>query len=175
MILAQDNNQSNQENSASASQGDASNQSDKLISCERELSDIKAKYARLGADFENFKKRLEKDQAVIFTQMQKKFLLPLLDIVDSFDLALNETSKDDQSVAAHLQGFSLIRRNMQKMLSTFGVVPMNDTKTFDPNMHEAVMSAQVANKEPGEIVEVLQKGYLLNGEVLRAAKVTIAN
>ncbi len=175
MILAQDNNQSNQENSASTSQNDASNQSAKLISCERELSDIKAKYARLGADFENFKKRLEKDQATAYGQMQKSFFLPLLEIVDSFDLALTESNLADQSVAAHLAGFTLIRRNLQKFLEKFHVTEMKNEKTFDPNLHEAVMSVQTPDKEAGEIVAVLQKGYVFNGEVLRPAKVTIAS
>ncbi|OQA36076.1 MAG: heat shock protein GrpE [Candidatus Dependentiae bacterium ADurb.Bin331] len=170
MNRVEDQNQSQPEETA---QNDTQEELSKLASCQQELIDMKAKYARLGADFENFKKRLEKDQTTAYGQMQKSFFLPLLEIVDSFDLALSETNVSDKSIAAHLAGFSLIRRNLQKMLEKFHVTEMKNEKIFDPNLHEAVMSVQAPEKESGEIVNVLQKGYLLNGQLLRAAKVTI--
>lgn len=147
-----------------------------LAACEAQLADIKRNYALLNADFENFKKRLEKEQATVMFGMQKSLLVPLLDIVDNFDRALSDNAMTDKTMAAHLEGFSLIRKNLQKLLEKFGVKEITDNALFNPNFHEAVMSVEATEgKESGSIAAVLQKGYMLNSQVLRPAKVTIVS
>jgi molecular chaperone GrpE len=147
-----------------------------LSECQEQLEHAKRNYALLNADFDNFKKRLEKEQSAVILNKQKSLILPLLDIVDNFDRALSESSISDKAMAAHLEGFSLIRKNLQKLLEKFGVHEIKQVQKFDPHLHEAVMSEPASDdKESGSITAVLQKGYMLNDNVLRPAKVKIVS
>ena len=171
----------NQETEFNGAQPAAENQetispeinNNQLMTCQKELTDLQNRYNRLAADFENFKKRLEKDQAAAQFAMQRSVLLPLLEIVDNFDRALQQ-SVTHESVQAYVTGFSLIRKELQKFLEKFGVKEITHNESFNPELHEAVMSSSVADKASGSIIAVLQKGYTLHNDVLRPAKVSIA-
>lgn len=73
-----------------------------------------------------------------------------------------------------LEGFKLISKDFYKFLEKQGVKELEGCEIFDPELHEAVMEIEAENKQPGNVVEVLQKGYLINGAILRPAKVSVA-
>lgn len=144
-----------------------------LKKCEQETAEWKDKYLRAWADFQNYKKRHEKEQAAFKRMIKGDLLREMLSIVDNFDRAI-EAQEQIESVQACLEGFELIRKDLYKFLQKHGVKEIEAYETFDPELHEAVMQVEADDHEPGDIVEVLQKGYLLNNIVLRPAKVSVA-
>lgn len=117
---------------------------------------------RVQAEFENFRKRTEKEKAQVLENANENLILQLLDVLDNFELSLKYT-KD--------QGVKLIHNQFVKVLNKNGLKSIEATGTFNPNIHEAI--AQVPGENDGEIVEEIQKGYLLNDKLLRASKVKI--
>jgi molecular chaperone GrpE len=145
---------------------------DTAIECEEQIALWQNKYMRLSADFDNFRKRTTKEQVMWRQHAQKEVLLPLLDIVDNFDRALARESTPE--VKSWLDGFVLIRKSLDKLLHNFSVKRMDNYHTFDPVFHEALVQVDSPNHATGDIVEVVQPGYLINDSVLRPARVTIA-
>lgn len=147
-----------------------------LAACAQELSHVKETCKCIAADFENFKKRVERDRVMWTHSAQAEVLRDLLPVVDDFDRAFGEYEKNgnDAQRQAWIAGFDLIRKALTKFLQTNGVTAMDQVQLFDPELHEAI--AQVASPvhESGAIVDVVQKGYMLNGQVLRVARVTVA-
>lgn len=144
-----------------------------LTTCQASLEEWKEKYLRVNADFDNFRKRTAKDQALWRQTAQIEVLLPIISIVDDFDRAL-ESQTGEQASHAGLEGFALIHKSLNKYLHSLGVEVMTDYDTFDPEYHEAIMQVDVPGYESGHIVSVLEKGYLFKGIVLRPAKVSVA-
>jgi len=134
---------------------------------EKELADAQQKYFVLSADIDNMRKRAFKEYESIRTDAASRILKPLLDIVDDFDRALESESIDKN-------GLLLIQKSFEKLLSQNNVTVMNVKSEFDPEKHEAVMHVPGNGLQSGEIVQTLQKGYLINGKVLRHARVSIA-
>jgi molecular chaperone GrpE len=153
------------------------NQEDKALKeCQSSLAEMKDNYLRVSADFQNYKKRLEKEQSALKRRMQSDILRDLLDIVDNFDRALQDDElNQEQSVQAWKEGFKLIQKELYKLLEKYGVSQIESYEEFNPELHEAVMQVHSDDHESGSIVEVLQKGYLIDGHVLRPAKVSIAH
>lgn len=144
--------------------------------CQSELGSVKDQLVRLGADFQNFKKRTEKDRQNWSFAIEADLFEGLLAIVDDFDRALAEAQKEgvSDSLAQWLAGFELIHKALYDYLKNKKVVPIDQVKTFDPELHEALVQVDSKEHESGEIVQVLQKGFLLNSKVLRPAKVSVA-
>lgn len=140
-----------------------------LNECLNQKEEWKDRCLRTTADFENYKKRAEKERSLWITSAQSSILSDLLSIVDDFDRAFS-LSQENQS----LTGFSLIHKELHKFLEKHGVTEIKEVKQFDPHLHEAIMNAESADHESGAIVQVLQKGYMFKGQVLRPAKVSVA-
>ena len=138
-----------------------------LKECQIQMSEWKDRFLRTAADFENFKKRNEKEKTIWITSAQSSLLQDLIGIVDDFDRAFS-------SPAHNNGGFELIYKSLQKLLEKYGVQEMKPTGHFDPMMQEAIMQVESPDHAAGDIVNVLQKGYLFKGEVLRPAKVSVA-
>ena len=147
-----------------------------LEGCQRELQEWKDKFIAVSADFQNFKKRIEKEQNQLTRMAYVRVVTPLLEIVDHFERALAEQARAalDDETKKRLSGFSLIHQELLKMLAKLGVIPMENYTTFDPHLHEALMQVDAPDQAAGTIVQVLQPGYLMNGEVIRIAKVSVA-
>lgn len=153
-----------------------------LSVCQEQSQSWQDKYFHLLADFQNFKKRLEKDQLSLKHTIENDILRHFLSILDNFDRALQEMAHFDRLSAeqkienrnSFFVGIELIRKELYKLLENYGIKEMISYDTFDPELHEAVMYVQSDTHEPGDIVEILQKGYMRNGQVLRVAKVSIA-
>lgn len=140
----------------------------------KELGEAKAladKYLdmarRLQADFDNYRKRAERDKEEYKTYACSSIVKDLLPIVDDLDRALASATEDSVLV----QGVRGVRGNLMKVLEANGLKEMPAEGDFDPNLHEALCA--VEGDEDGKIAEVYQKGYTLNGKVLRYAKVKV--
>jgi molecular chaperone GrpE len=133
------------------------------------------KLLRLQADFENTRKRLEKERQDFFKFANEGIILELLNILDDLERAVELAQEKHQDQAAFLKGVEMILAHIYGLLKNNGVKPIEaGGKLFDPHYHEALM--QVENKDLPEhtIVEELQKGYLLNDRVIRTAKVKVS-
>lgn len=143
--------------------------------CEADLRLLKDKFVRLGADFQNYKARVEKDRVLWMDKARTDVLLGLLRVVDDFDRALDESRKTpNQELQQWLAGFELIHKALYQYLRTFDVVPMEDVKKFDAHLHEAVTQIPSKDHESGDIVDVMERGFMHKGNVLRVAKVIVA-
>ena len=146
-----------------------------LALCKLESVQWKEQYLRARADLDNFSKRVDKERSSTSLFAQAQVLLDLVAVMDDFDRALAEEHKDASAqLVAWRRGVEMIRASLDKVLETYGVKPMTEYTTFNPELHEAISQIVVEGKASGEIVHVAQKGYLRNGVVLRPAKVVVA-
>lgn len=142
-----------------------------LLKEELKLEQERASY--LAADFENFRKRSEKDCKQMIEQSQEKLLLNILEIADDFERAFLELQKKPE-LMKDFTGFELIYKLLQKFLAQNNVVEIDpNIKIFNPDFHEAVMQVDDPQKQSGEIVAILQKGYLFKNKTLRPTKVSV--
>jgi len=145
---------------------DADSLSQELEACKIAQEEWKDKCIRAAADLINFQRRMEKEQANWAYTARVSILIPLLEIVDNFDRAL----ATDENVS---EGIRMIRSSCNELLKKSGVKEVS-YESFDPTIHEAVMNVESPEHTEGEIVQVMQKGYMLNDYVLRPAQVSIA-
>lgn len=139
--------------------------------------DFKAKYYYLAAEFDNAKKRFEREKENLLKYGNEKLLSSLVGVVDNFDLTVNALQSDnDDKVQNIVKGINMIRAQFAEVLKQNGLTPVESLgKVFDPNFHEAVAQAPAPGKEDQEVITEYQRGYLLNGRLLRASKVVVAN
>lgn len=138
-----------------------------------EDEDLNTKYLRLMADFQNFKRRSEKQRSEIHAFANEKIVAKLLEVMDNFERALSHDAGD---APGFKEGMELIFVQLKDVLTASGVSEI-ETKdaVFDPNFHNAVMMEDTDETESGKISAVLQKGYILNGKVVRPSMVKVAN
>ena len=161
--------QESEEDVAEISEVDVLNQ--KLQECED-------KYLRMNADFENIKRRMEKEKMVAISYAHEQFARDLLPIIDSLDMALSTCDNDDCDVSDNLldkvkEGIDLTIEQFKKTFEKHGIELVEVDDSFNPNFHEAVMQLESKEKKSGEILEVFQKGYKIRDRVLRPAMVSI--
>lgn len=139
--------------------------------------DFKAKYYYLAAEVENMRKRFERDKEGILKFGNEKVMSALVGVVDNFDLSVNALRNDnDDKVQNIVKGIDMIRNQFLDVLKQNGLTPVESLgKIFDPNFHEAVAQNPAPGKADQEIITEYQRGYMLNGRLLRASKVVIAN
>lgn len=137
-----------------------------------EDEELNTKYLRLMADFQNYKRRTEKEKSDIYAYANEKLVGELLNVIDSFERALQHGECDDSFV----QGMSNIFKMLKGVLEKSGLEEVEALGIeFDPNFHNAVMTEDSTEYESGCVTEVLQKGYKLNGKVIRPSMVKVAN
>lgn len=130
------------------------------------------KYLRLMADFQNYKKRVEKEKKDIYAFANEKIVLDLLDVIDNFDRALAHQSEDGSVIT---EGMNKIYKQLKGVLEKNGVEEIEAIgQEFDPNIHNAVMSEESKDYEPNKVTLVMQKGYFLNKKVIRHTMVRVA-
>ncbi len=133
------------------------------------------KLLRASADFDNLRKRLEKERLEFLKYANEGILLELLNVLDDLERTINLAEDKHEDLNAFLKGVEMILAHLYDLLKQHGVKPIEaEGKVFDPHYHEALM--QVENKDLPEhtIVEVLQKGYLMHERVIRTAKVKVS-
>jgi molecular chaperone GrpE len=127
---------------------------------------------RALADFDNYRRRVERDRGAAARSGKREVILSLLEVLDGFDRALEHIGDAPSSVA---QGVQAIHRNLLSVLDRHGVTGFNSVgETFDPHLHDAIGTAESEEVEPGAVAEELQRGYRWGDEVLRPARVRVA-
>lgn len=144
-----------------------------MITLKEEIAGARDKYIRLYSEFENFRRRTAKEKLEMVQTANEQLIQSLLPVVDDFERA-EKAAQENSSKDA--EGFLLIQQKLRKTLELYGVKTMEASRgsEFDTDLHEAI--TQVPAPEPdlkGKIVDVVEKGYLLNDKVIRFAKVVV--
>lgn len=138
-----------------------------------QIEELTQQLLRTRADFDNFRRRTRQEREELVQFATKKLLADLLPVLDNFDRAIQALEGVDEPQMK--QGIEMVHRQLLQVLHQYGVTEMEAVGAlFDPSQHEAVMQEQVEGQEPGRVIEVLQKGYLLHGKVLRPAMVKVS-
>ena len=149
-----------------------------LETLKSEVAALKDKYARVHADFDNIKKRLEREKYQALEYANEKFAKDLIPVVDSLGMAISaaQIEADPTVLLEKLkEGVELTMKQLLGVLEKHGVTPVDESEPFDPNVHNAVQSVDSPEHESGAIVNTFQKGYRYKERTLRDAMVVIAN
>ncbi|EQC48765.1 co-chaperone GrpE [Bacteriovorax sp. BSW11_IV] len=147
------------------------------ISAEKkELEDFKNKFYYLAAEMENMKRRHDRDLQNNVKFGNEKILKGLIDVVDNLERTLQAIEKDeDDKVKNIFTGIDMVRNQFLDVLKSNGLEVIEAVgKEFDPNFHEALAQQPAEGKKDQEVILEYQRGYILNGRVLRASKVVVA-
>jgi molecular chaperone GrpE len=157
--------------SGSVGNGSAAEQLQKLLAEKQELMNT---LVRRQADFENYRKRIEKERQQERHRGVEGLIEQLLPMLDAFDRAL--VGHDDPANADYRRGFEMIRGQLWSALAKQGLERIQAVgKEFDPHLHHAIENVETAEHAPGVVVGELQPGYLFHGRVLRPAMVRVSS
>ena len=166
--------QNAEQNESSGNEADVENLEAKQ---NEEQEDFKKKFYYLAAEMDNMKKRFEREKQNLLKYGNEKLLNGLVEVVDNFDRTLQalETEEEDKKILNIVEGIKMVKSQMSEVLEKNGLEEVDaQGKIFDPNYHEAMAQQPSEDKEDQEVVSVFQKGYVLNGRLLRPAKVVVA-
>ena len=152
-----------------------SNNDARLEQLEKEHETLKSQYVRIAADFDNFRKRQSRDQDDLKIQLVSKSLTAILPIVDNFERARQQLKPESEEAQALHRSYQGLYKQLVDVLKQQGVAPMRVVgQQFDPNLHEAVLREPSEECDEDFIIEELQRGYHLDGKVLRHALVKVS-
>lgn len=156
-------------------QNNAGSTDDKAGELERLKAEVQREhdmYLRALADHDNYRRRVERERSTAARSGKREIILPLLDVLDGFDRALEHMSGAPSSV---LDGFQALQRKLLGLLASHGVTPLPSVgETFNPEVHDAVGTVASDEVEPNTVTEELQRGYRWGDDVLRPARVRVA-
>lgn len=139
-----------------------------------EILHLKDQLLREMAEVENFKKRVNEEKIRERKYALSDFLMQLIDVVDTFDKAVN-VKTDDEKLKKFLSGFEMVNKNFKQILERNGVQPIDClNKPFDPMYHSAVETVKKEGVEPNTVVEVIMTGYTYKDRVLRPSMVKVS-
>jgi molecular chaperone GrpE len=151
----------------------APSESSELADLRRERDDYKDRWLRKGAEFDNYRKRIERERREQADQSVVDLLEELLLVVDDFDRAL--TVDPGEGGSAYRKGVELIHGKLHDLLRRQGLKPIDTLGAdFDPNVHQAVVHEESPEHREGEVIGELRRGYTLNDRLLRPAMVKVA-
>lgn len=151
---------------------------DVISRLENELKESEEKILRVHADFENIKKRLEREKYQAIDYASEKFAKDLLTPLDTLEMALKSADVNisaEELLPKLKEGIELTLKSFLTTFEKHNIVKVDTDGEFDPNVHNAVMQVDSPEHESGKIVQELQKGYLLKDRLLRPSMVSIAN
>ena len=166
----------------SVSDATASDPSQRLQQLEQELQSLKqehetlqSQYMRIAADFDNFRKRQSRDQDDLRQQLVCSTLTDILPVVDNFERARQQLNPEGEEAQALHRSYQGLYKQLVEVLKQQGVARMEVVgQDFDPNLHEAVLREESEEHPEDVVIEELQRGYHLNGRVLRHAMVKVS-
>lgn len=136
-----------------------------------ELEETKDKYLRLYAEFENYRKKVQKDKEELARYSNEKLISELLPIIDNLEMALKHTDEKESLI----KGVENTLREMLRILQKFGLTPIESVgKPFDPVYHHAMVQVERDDLEINTVVEELRKGYIFNDKVIRPSLVSVS-
>jgi len=140
-----------------------------------ERDELYDRLLRKQAEFDNYKKRVEKERSEYIQFASAELIRELLNAMDSFDLAIHNASSNSVANENLIRGLDLIYKQFQDTLARFGVKPIEARgQVFDPNLHQAVSTIPTGDVAENTVVDELRKGYMLNGRLLRPVMVSVA-
>ena len=138
------------------------------------IKELQDNLMRSQADMINYRKRKDEEVMKMLKYANEDLVMELIPSVDSFERAIN-VKTEDASIIKYLEGFKMIYANIINILNKYGVKAIDGAnKPFDPTYHQAVLTEHVDGVEPGIVLEVMQKGYLLKDKVIRPAMVKVS-
>lgn len=138
---------------------------------EEPAEDEDTRYLRLMADFQNYKKRVEKEKSDLRSYANEQIMSQLLEILDNFERALEQDAGE-----GFKKGMEMIFKQLGDVLNKSGLAEIPALgEDFDPNFHNAVLTEETEEYESGKVSGVMQKGYTLNGKVIRPSMVKVVN
>lgn len=142
-----------------------------ILRLKEELANEREQSLRMLAEFDNYRRRTRQERAVAEQAGKREVLLALLDVMDDFDRALLHVGEASDAVS---NGLRLIRQRFSDVLHSNGVTPFDsEGKPFDPTVHEAMTMIDNDGDESGTVYAEDRRGYLMNGELLRPARVAV--
>lgn len=145
---------------------------EELEAIKAEKDELYDKYLRTLAEYDNFRKRSQREKDAIYGDATAESVKKLLPVLDSFERALNYECKDEE----FKKGISLIQNTLKEVFDSMGVKEIPDVgEQFDPNLHEAVMHTEDSAYGENVITDCYRKGYTLNDKVIRFSMVIVAN
>jgi len=146
-----------------------------LVKAKAKAEDYYSQLQRLQADFDNFRKRTQKEKVELIKYASERLVVELLPVLDNFDRAVS-AAKVNPDFTSFSQGVEMILRQLQTALSKEGLKAMEAVgQPFDPNLHDAVLRVESEEHPENTVVEELQKGYYLKEKVLRPCMVKVSN
>jgi len=150
---------------------------DPLEAALAEAAEYKDKYLRAHADFENSKRRLEKDKMNAVSYANESFAKDILAVIDSFENALASIEGADEENSSEVlkqmkEGVNLTYEQLKKILEKNHIKEVDCSGEFDPEVHQAIMQVESDEHEVGDVVQVMQKGYTIKDRILRPAMVS---
>ena len=148
---------------------------DPLKKLQDELAEAKDKYVRLYAEFDNHRRRSAKEKLEMIVSANEQLLKSLLSVIDDFERAEKSFKERNDKES---EGFFLIQNKFKKIIEQYNVKAMDlaPGSNFDPDLHEAITQIPAPEEKlKGKVVDVIEKGYLLNDKVIRFAKVVVGN
>ncbi|MBL7664254.1 MAG: nucleotide exchange factor GrpE [Bacteriovoracaceae bacterium] len=138
--------------------------------------DYKSKFLYLAAEMENLRKRADRERDEFLKYGNEKILKGLLEVVDNFERTVDALKGDEDSKIKNIvTGIDMVGKQFIKVLEKFGLEQVKALgEEFDPNLHEALSQMPAEGKKDDEIIQVYEKGYKLNGRLIRPAKVIVA-
>ncbi len=129
-------------------------------------------YLRLAADFDNYRKRVAREQVELTRRANERLLNELLPVLDDLERALEAAAEHEEAKLA--EGVRLVHRSLLGLVERHGLSEIETEGAFDPHVHEALLAQPAEGAEEGSVLQVLQKGYRLGDKVLRPARVIVA-
>ena len=172
----------NPENEINEAEQNTSNNTEEIkeTSPEEKILDLEDKVARAFAEMENQRRRFEKEREDAFNYGGFAFAKETLNLIDNLErsrqiLVNDEILKDSEALKKTLEHFDIINKDMVSILSKNGITPIDSIgKKLDPNLHQAMMEIDDDQKEPGTIVQEIQKGFMMKDRLLRPSLVGVS-
>ncbi|HIN39183.1 MAG TPA: nucleotide exchange factor GrpE [Flavobacteriales bacterium] len=146
------------------------------LSADDKYAELNDRFLRLYSEFDNYKRRTAKERLDLFKTASEEIVVAMLPVLDDFDRAIksNEETNDSEVLK---EGIILVRNKFKGVLEQKGLEPMDSQgKPFDTDIHEALTKIPATKKKfKGKVMDVIEKGYLLNGKVIRYAKVVVGS
>ena len=164
----------NPEDSGMTENSDETEEQDPIEKAQKEIAELKDKWLRSVAEFENYRKRTLKERTELILNGGEKFITAVLPILDDMERAIKNGAKTDDPEVLR-EGMTLIHQKFMKVLESQGVSKIDtDNADFDTDVHEAVaMVPGMGDDKKGKVIDCLQQGYKLNDKVIRHAKVAV--
>ena len=149
---------------------------DKTKELEEKLKEAEDALLRSKADFINYRKRLDEEHAKFLKYANEDLIKEILPVIDNFERAISLDDADlTDELSKFLSGFKMTYANFVSILEKYGIESIDKTNVpFDANIHQAVITDHLDDVEPGMVIDVLQKGYILKGKVIRYAMVRVS-